>query len=200
MTTTSKILAASSVALVLSGVLFISQGVNKPKQVQVPSTPVAVVVEAKQAAVPQESAFIPGFEKAQVIKVIDGDTIEVNLNSKVENVRFIGMDTPETVDPRKPVGCFGKEASDATKSLLTGKTVLLEKDVEDRDIYKRILRYIYLDLGNGQTLFVNDYLVREGFAKTLNIPPDSKYADRFLQAQIEARSGNKGLWASCQKS
>lgn len=133
-------------------------------------------------------------EKARVSKVVDGDTIELMSG---QAVRLIGIDTPETVDPRRPVGCFGKEASNETKNLLTGKEVILQKDVSKVDKYKRLLRYIFLPLDNGQILFVNDYLVREGFAKVLTYPPDVKYNDRFRQAEQEARENNRGLWAKC---
>src|SRR5260221_11641408 len=81
------------------------------------------------------ASMIPGLEQVQITRVVDGDTIEVNLNSKVEKVRFLGINTPETVDPRKPVECFGPEASQETKKLLAGQVVVLEKDTEDKDKY-----------------------------------------------------------------
>lgn len=133
-----------------------------------------------------------------VTKVIDGDTIEIETGEKV---RLLGVDTPETVDPRRPVECFGKEASNKLKELIEGKSVILEKDISETDKYNRLLRFIYLPLdpstGSRQLLFVNDYMIREGFAKTLTIPPDVKFAEKFLQAQIEARVNSRGLWGSC---
>ena len=129
-----------------------------------------------------------------VTKVVDGDTIDLEDG---QTVRFIGIDTPETKDPRRPVGCFGKEASNQTKSLLSGKRVILEKDVSETDKYGRILRYVYLPLDNGQLLFVNDYLVREGFAKALTYPPDVKYNEQFREAERQAREGSRGLWGRC---
>ena len=129
-----------------------------------------------------------------VTHVVDGDTIEI---SSGEKIRLLGVDTPETVDPRRPVGCFGKEASNKLKSLLEGKRVYLEKDFSDSDKYNRLLRFVYLPLESGEKLFVNDYLIREGFAKVLTIPPDVKFAERFLQAQTEARVNSRGLWGSC---
>ena len=129
-----------------------------------------------------------------VTKVIDGDTIEIESG---QHVRLIGVDTPETVDSRRPVGCFGKEASNEVKRLLEGKQVILEKDVEDMDHYKRLLRYVYLPLPDGNQLFVTDYLIREGFGKALNIPPDDRYATQFYEAQNQARQLKKGLWGSC---
>lgn len=134
-------------------------------------------------------------EQAVVTKVVDGDTIELDTN---QTVRLIGIDTPETVDPRRPVGCFGKEASNEVKGLLTNKKVILQKDVSEVDKYKRLLRYVYLPLDNGQILFVNDYLIREGFAKTLTYPPDVKYNEQFRQAERKAREASKGLWGKCK--
>jgi micrococcal nuclease len=112
-------------------------------------------------------------------------------------VRLLGVDTPETVDPKRPVGCYGKEASDETKHLLTGQTVILQKDVSETDKYQRLLRFIFLPQPDGSYLFVDDFLVREGFAKVLTIPPDVKYKDQFLEAQTAARMAKKGLWGHC---
>jgi len=128
-------------------------------------------------------------ETAKVARVIDGDTIEL---ADKQRVRYIGMDTPETVDPRKPVECFGKEASAENKRLVEGKTVRLEKDVSETDRYGRLLRYVYVD-----ELFVNDSLVRQGFAHVSTFPPDVKYTDLFVQAEREARANNRGLWSAC---
>lgn len=133
-------------------------------------------------------------ERVKVTRVVDGDTI--NLEDG-RTVRFIGMDTPETLDPRRPVGCFGKEASNEVKGLLTEKIVILQTDITDKDKYERILRYIYLPLENGDFLFINDYLVREGFAKVYTYPPDTKYDTQFRQAENEAKLDKKGLWGKC---
>ncbi|MCL5675658.1 MAG: thermonuclease family protein [Patescibacteria group bacterium] len=124
-----------------------------------------------------------------VSRVIDGDTIEL---SSGEKVRYIGMDTPETVDPRKPIQCFGKEASLENKKLVEGKTVTLTKDVSDKDKYGRLLRYVYVG-----KIFVNDYLVRYGFAHVATFPPDVIFAEQFKQAEQEARINNRGLWKNC---
>jgi endonuclease YncB( thermonuclease family) len=133
----------------------------------------------------------------QVIKVVDGDTIEVLIDGQKKTIRLIGINTPETVDPRRPVQCYGKEASDETKKLLTGKSVYLSKDVSETDKYDRLLRFVYLPIENGQMLFVNDYLVRQGFANNYPYPPDVKYDDQFRQAEKEAREQKKGLWSAC---
>ncbi len=107
------------------------------------------------------------------------------------------MDTPALGVPRRPVGCFGKEASNETKSLLTGKMVILQKDVSEKDKYGRLLRLIYLPLDDGQMLFVNDYLVRMGFAKDYRYPPDIKYDSEFKQAEDDAKQNLRGLWGKC---
>jgi micrococcal nuclease len=125
----------------------------------------------------------------KVVKVIDWDTIKLENG---EAVRYIGIDTPETVHPSKPVQCFGKEASDKNKELVEGKLVKLEKDITDRDKYDRLLRYVWVG-----DLFINDDLVRQGYAYAYTYPPDVKYAEQFAQAQKEARENNRGLWTGC---
>lgn len=129
-----------------------------------------------------------------VTEVVDGDTFKLETG---ETVRMVGMDTPETVDPRRPVGCFGKEASNETKSLLTNKRVILQKDVTDKDKYGRILRLVYLPLDDGNLLFINDYLVREGFARLYTYPPDIKFDQRFKNAETEAKINKRGMWGKC---
>jgi len=128
-------------------------------------------------------------EKVKVKRVVDGDTIELQDGRKV---RYIGVNTPETVHPNKKVECFGKEASNVNKKLVEKKEVELEKDVSEVDRYGRMLRYVYV---NG--LFVNEYLVKEGYANVSTFPPDVKYKDLFLEAEREAREGSRGLWSKC---
>jgi micrococcal nuclease len=125
----------------------------------------------------------------KVTRVIDGDTIEIEGG---EHVRYIGIDTPETVDPRKPVQCFGVEASAKNKELIEGKMVRLEKDITDRDKYNRLLRYVWVD-----NLFVNLELVKQGFAYSYSYPPDIKYQKQIVSAQQEAREAKRGLWNAC---
>lgn len=134
----------------------------------------------------------------KVTKVVDGDTIEVDINGQFKKIRLIGINTPETIDPRRPVQCFGAEASHETKRLLEGKSVRLEKDVSETDKYGRLLRFVYLPLETNQWLLVNDYLVREGFAQNYTYPPDISKNEQFKQAETEARAVKKGLWGSCK--
>ncbi len=130
-----------------------------------------------------------------VSRVIDGDTIVVLMDGREETIRLLGMDTPETVDPRKPVQCFGVEASNETKSLLDGREVTLQSDPtqSDRDKYGRLLRYVFRDDG----LFVDEYLVKEGFAYEYTYFGLSyKYQIKFRTDQKSAQSVGLGLWAT----
>lgn len=139
-----------------------------------------------------------GQGEAVVERVVDGDTIVVHLGGRDERVRLIGIDTPETVDPRKPVQCFGKEASAHTKDLLPpGTVVRLERDVEARDRYDRLLAYVYRA---SDGLFVNLALARDGYAQQLTIPPNVAYVDEIRAAVSEARQAGRGLWSSCASS
>ena len=114
-------------------------------------------------------------------------------------VRYIGVDTPETKHPKKPVECFGREASDANKALVENKYVYIEKDISDIDRYQRILRYVYLPNpeNTGEAIFVNEYLVEQGYAHLLTYPPDVKYDEIFKAAEKIARDENRGLWGKC---
>lgn len=175
----------TSLLILILGAVFLWVGSKAPT----PIPTATIQPEATSSAV-----FGIEGEKVMVTKVRDGDTFEIEGGKAV---RMIGVDTPETVDPRRPVGCFGKEASSTTKNLIFGKQVFLERDVSETDKYQRLLRYVYLPLADGELLFVNDYLVREGFAKVLTYPPDVKYNEQFREAEREARELKKGLWGGC---
>ena len=127
------------------------------------------------------------------MRVVDGDTIRVAFAGIEYPVRYIGIDTPETVHPSKPVEWMGREASDANRGLVEGQTVVLEKDVSEVDRFGRLLRYVWLADGAGW-LLVNRELVRLGFAQASTYPPDVKYTDLFLGAQRAARDNGLGLW------
>ncbi len=124
----------------------------------------------------------------RVSRVVDGDTMEIETGEKV---RYIGVNTPESVKVGSPVECFGKEASAKNKELVEGKMVRLEKDVSDTDRYGRLLRFVYIEDGT----FVNDTLVREGYARISTFPPDVAKAEQFKLAEREARDQKRGLWA-----
>lgn len=160
----------------------------------------------KQAAISEGAASVSAIplnqaETVQVTRAIDGDTIELTDGRKV---RYIGMDTPEMGDTRTTIACFAREAMDENKRLVDGKTVRLEKDVSEMDRYGRLLRYVYIVGGTNQAVrpdvFVNDYLVRQGFARVATFPPDVAHQDQFLEAQREARGEGRGLWDKCFNS
>ena len=144
-----------------------------------------------------------GYETAVVTRVVDGDTAEVRVTGKTEGpgtgdtvighaytVRFLGIDTPESVKPNWPVECFGHDASDATRALAEGETVRLVKDVEETDRYGRLLRYVYV----GDEM-VNARLVANGYARVLTYPPNVRHADLFVSLAHQARTRDRGLWS-----
>lgn len=184
----TKYLVLPTLVLIFLGCGFIWFSL-KPQDQNLPTTnPTSTPIGSGSAVVGLEG------ERVLVTKVVDGDTI------KLENgntVRLIGIDTPETKDPRRPVGCFGKEASNKMKSLVEDNEVILQKDVSETDKYKRLLRYVYLPLEDGGVLFVNDYMVREGYAKVLTYPPDVKFNEQLREAEVQAREGGRGLWGRC---
>ena len=137
-------------------------------------------------------AALPAGLDTTVERVVDGDTLVV---AGGHRVRLIGVDTPETKDPRKPVQCFGREAAAYVSSLLReGEGVRLVGDVEERDVYGRTLAYVYR-LADG--LFVNAALARDGYAQVLTIPPNVAHADEFAALARDARERGRGLWSSC---
>jgi micrococcal nuclease len=153
------------------------------------AAPSPAVTTEQASPSPTATAASPAGEQARVTRVVDGDTIEVLMAGTTYKVRYIGVDTPETVDPRRPVGCYGREASERNRQLVEEKTVVLEKDVSETDKYGRLLRYVWVD---GE--MVNALLVQEGYAIASTYPPDVKYQELFLGLQREARDAGLGLW------
>ncbi|MGE0067609.1 MAG: thermonuclease family protein [Solirubrobacterales bacterium] len=135
----------------------------------------------------------PASARVVVERVVDGDTIEVELDGVAEDVRYIGVDTPETVKPESPVECFGPRASNFNHRLVEGRLARLVFGVERRDVYGRLLAYVYLD-----RRFVNAELLRRGFARTLTIAPNDRYAERFKRLEIAAARHGRGLWGACE--
>jgi micrococcal nuclease len=133
--------------------------------------------------------------EATVVRITDGDTIVVAYGGKEYKVRYIGMDTPETVDPSSPIQWMGPQATAANAALVEGKTVFLEKDVSEVDRFDRLLRYVWLTNGTAWTL-VNLELVRQGVASAKSYPPDTKYDALYLVAQGEAHRSALGLWGA----
>jgi micrococcal nuclease len=131
---------------------------------------------------------------AQVLRVVDGDTIQVRLDGgAVERVRYIGIDTPESVKPNTPVQCYAEKASHYNASLVDGRAVTLRLDAEQRDRYGRLLAYVYT-----ARAFVNRVLVARGYARTLTIPPNVAHADEFARLARRARQDDVGLWRACE--
>ena len=128
------------------------------------------------------------------MRVVDGDTVVVSIRGRTFRVRYIGIDTPETVKPGSPIERFGPEATVANKRLVEGRRITLERDVSETDRYGRLLRYVWLRQATGWRL-VNFELVALGFAQVSTYPPDVKYADLFVSAQRQARAAGRGLWA-----
>lgn len=145
-----------------------------------------------------------GYELAEVTRVIDGDTVEVRIVERISgpgagsgrpgatySVRLVGIDTPESVHPSKAVECFGRESSSAATALLDGREVRLVRDVEDRDRFDRLLRYVYL----GEEM-ANARLVTNGYAYAYTYPPNVRWSELFVQLQREARGNDRGLWSN----
>lgn len=153
-----------------------------------------------QAAFPTDTlAIVPlnqTWQKAEVAKVVDGDTIELTTGQKV---RYVGINTPETSHPKKGVECFGKQAKTKNKELLEGQKILLAKDVSEMDRYGRLLRFVYLPnpQATSEALFVNQYLVEQGYAYAISYPPDISKNALFKEVQLFAETNAKGLWSSC---
>ncbi|KKQ29079.1 MAG: hypothetical protein A3H17_00045 [Candidatus Levybacteria bacterium RIFCSPLOWO2_12_FULL_37_14] len=145
---------------------------------------------------PTNKQIFSSKETVRVIRVVDGDTIEVNLNGKKETVRLIGIDSPEVLDERKPAQCFGKEASSKAKEILTGKTIILESDSTqgNRDEYGRLLRYVFLN-----DLNLNKFIISEGYAREYTFKDNPyRYQSDFIQAEKKARKNKMGLWLGCE--
>jgi micrococcal nuclease len=136
----------------------------------------------------------PQGAEGTVTRVVDGDTVHVDLAGIDETVRYIGVDTPESRRPGTPVQCFAKVASARNAALVDGEEVRLRFDVERRDRYGRLLAYVYR---SDDGLFVNERLVRDGYARSLTVPPNVRHADRFARLQREARKARRGLWNTC---
>ena len=203
-----RIIVGTCIGLVLMCMLGVFAAIMSPAEIRQPITqkvlvsapsvtpPAAVItvvpvspnVEVKSTIT---SSSLPTFYT--VTGIVDGDTIKISMDGSVETLRLMGMDTPETVDPRKSVQCFGKEASDKAKELLSGRKIRIETDITQgaRDKYDRLLAYVYRDDG----LFYNKSMIEQGYAHeyTYNLP--YKYQSEFKSAQVAAQSSHLGLWS-----
>ena len=133
---------------------------------------------------------------AAMERVVDGDTIDIAIGGNTERVRLIGINTPETKHPTKGMECFGPEASAYTEQLLPKGTKLrVERDVEARDKYGRLLLYVYIENSN---VFVNLDLVLQGYARPMVFEPNTAHKADFAQAATQAELRNVGLWQACR--
>ena len=160
--------------------------------------PLETTTETRSESASSPTTDIASYKWYPVVKVVDGDTLTIAKDGKNVTLRLIGLDTPETVDPRKTVQCFGKEASDKAKQLLSGASVRIEMDPSqgELDKYKRTLAYVYVPANSKpEGILVNEYMIREGYGHeyTYNLP--YKYQTEFKAAEKSAREEKKGLWA-----
>ena len=173
-----------------------SEDANKANYIpcKVCNPPLASIADATVKVSPSADPQSPphqinGGKSYPCTRVVDGDTIVVNIEGKNEKVRLIGVDTPETVHPQKPVERFGKEASEFTRRMAHGKKVRLEYDWQSRDKYGRILAYVYLQDGT----FLNAEIIKQGYGFAYTKYP-FKYLEDFRQHERDARENGRGLW------
>jgi micrococcal nuclease len=145
----------------------------------------------------QEQRADRAAQSGRVVRIVDGDTIHVRLGGVEETLRYIGIDTPESVKPGTPVQCFAKRASAYNERLVGGERVRVVRDAEARDRYGRLLAYVYRARDG---LFVNAALVRGGYAQPLTIPPNVAHAEQFRRLAASARRAGRGLWSACRSS
>jgi len=170
--------------------------------IRLPATAVTLVAAAATASCAPggEGDRAPGpggAIEARVTRVVDGDTVIARLaGGERERVRYIGIDTPESVRPNTPVQCFAEQASHRNSALVAGRAVTLRLDAERRDRYGRLLAYVYR---RADGLFVNAALVRDGYAETLRIPPNTAHARGLDRLERSARERGAGLWGACPR-
>jgi micrococcal nuclease len=161
---------------------------------------VLVAVAFSRCGTDGDSSEPRGAVNAKVTHVVDGDTIDVELpDGEEDTVRYIGIDTPETVKPDAPVECGGPKAHHVNERLVGGRTVTLRFDREVRDDYDRLLAYVYVPGGRAgdRPLFVNAELIRRGLARTLTIEPNDSFAALFDRLAARAGAAGRGLWGRC---
>lgn len=176
--------------------IIISVTGSKPEQNTIQNTEqdISTVATTKTVNTTETKTPTTSSQFYSVVSVVDGDTVKLNVEGKTETFRLIGMDTPETVDPRKEVQCFGVEASNKAKELLSGKKVRIETDATQGtyDKYNRLLGYVYLESG----LFYNQYMIEQGYAHEYTYNTPYKYQTEFKNAEKKAQADKAGLWSS----
>ena len=174
---------------VLASFFFLGFG-NRIEQAPAQVAAIEMTTEEGVAAEPAGSAALPAY---RVTKVVDGDTLAIHMNGENVTLRLIGLDTPETVDPRKPVQCFGTEASNKAKELLTNAMITIETDPtqDTYDRYGRLLAYVYLP----DSVLFNEYMIAEGYGHEYTYDKTYLYQADFKAAEQAAKQAHKGLWA-----
>lgn len=128
---------------------------------------------------------------ANVVSIVDGDTIRIRVDGRVESVRYIGIDAPDARHPARCAEPGAREATAVNRRLVKNRTVMLERDVQERDRYGRLLAYVYVD-----GVMINAELVRLGHARVMTVPPNVRHATAFLALERQARAAGRGLWAA----
>ncbi|MES2436757.1 MAG: thermonuclease family protein [Patescibacteria group bacterium] len=158
-----------------------------------------ITLLAREAISPTASPQTLPASVYNVVQVVDGDTIKVEIDGTKQTLRLIGINTPETVDPRKPVECFGREASNKAKELLANQNVKIVADPtqDERDKYDRLLRYVYLEDGTN----FNKLMIEQGYAYEYTYDVPYQYQEDFKAAQRYAQQNKLGLWgATCSQN
>ena len=176
-----------------------SSGSPGPLDTSAPDAPITSTRQGASAPTTTATTATAGMEALQpnavVIRVVDGDTIDVDIDGRRESVRLIGIDTPEKPGGFREAECFGDEATARVEELLApGEPVYLERDEELYDRFDRVLAYVHR---TSDSLFVNHQLVLEGFAEAFRFEPNTFHANLFENAEADARSADRGLWAAC---
>jgi micrococcal nuclease len=154
--------------------------------------------QTKAQSKAQTTARAASVDTAIIVEVIDGDTVTLEVAGHTETVRLVGIDTPETVHPTKPVECFGPQASAFLARLLPpGTPVRIRRDTQARDSYGRLLLYLFLPAPDGDK-FVNLELVARGYAVPLSIEPNTRWRAAFVDAAFDAQRNSRGLWGVCK--
>lgn len=190
----SKSTLSALTAIIVALIAALISATHSPAPTPAPEELVASSTQATTSP----TSTPPEYEWQKVVRAVDGDTLVVAIDDTEEKVRLIGLDTPETVDPRKTVQCFGKEASEKMKQLVGVGYVRLERDPSqgERDKYGRLLAYVYVPANSKpEGIMLNLYMIAEGFGHeyTYNLP--YKYQTEFKAAETQAREEKKGLWA-----
>ncbi len=185
---------AVSLALTMAGCGGTAE-TSRPTGSTGPTIPTATARRAAETGGPVTGLV----EEAEVVEVIDGDTLRVRIGGQIDLVRLTGIDTPEVSGPYRDAGCFGDAASELAAGLVPADSVVaLERDTSDRDQFDRLLRYVWTIDDAGEWTFINEALVTLGAAEARAYPPDTLYASRLDDAESRAQASGSGMWSECR--